>query len=694
MEINVVNRNIKRTIHAQQGSSEVNPVVFFIPKTDAGVDLSACKFFVSIVDGQGYDKIPAPFTEESDTLQVQWDIESRTTAIEGNHPFQLVAENLEQEVVWLTNTSHVIVRESLHVDDPISGLLPSVLQAYQERMDQMESNTGETLQKAQEFAEQAGQYAQQTAQDKEATAADRHAMEEAQTELSEQIEDVKEELETAKDLVEQAKENAQTAQEAAQSTAADKEAVASTKMEIDAIKEGIDQQKQAVDSAIQTFTETTVPAAQKTVEEAGQTKVEEAKEHADSAENSKKEVEKTLSDANQLINDFSTITLPEALRNAQETLETAGQAKVDEAKGYADAAAGSAQEAGNSLSDVQEAVNAFTTVTLPGAVTEIESAGQEQITSIQQEGIAQVNAAKEQVELAKEQAGQSLSAAQEAKRTAEDLYDLLPLVTVSGNGSVEFPSCAAASLRECVIHGAHTQEGTPTPDDPLSPKFVGGSGNITVSITGTEPQTIHVPRPLVAENDYLNVTTGHGETTWKGIELTGTESWTKSGKSSVGGTVFYTTLPGQDTQDKTKEIFSTHFQQTKSAGSLVPGDIWMHNATFISMSNALLGITDSDNDKQKAEKFKNWLSAEKEAGCAVKVWYQPTEPQEIEISAVALTTGKGNVTLTVSGAEGEPAPDIQATAVQDWTMLKEEQKKKNQSYEERLNALEANVTGG
>ena len=632
MNITVNDRWISSKLEVQQGSSEVNPVAFFVPKTDAGVDLSSCNFFISIVDGQGYDKIPVPFTEEGDTLQVQWNIESRTTEAEGNHPFQLVAENLEQEVVWLTNTSHVVVRESLHVDDPISGLLPSVLQAYQERMDQLEGDAGETLEKAQEFAEQAGQYARQTAQDKEATAADRQAVEEAQTELSGQIEAVGKELETAKGLVEQVKEDAQTAREAAQSTAADKESVVATKAEIEVIKEGIDQQKQAVDNAVQTFTETTVPAAQKDVEDAG-------------------------------------------------------QAKVDEAKGYAENAANSAQEAGKSLSDVQEAVNNFNTVTLPGAVTQVEQAGADQVQAVQQEGTAQVNAAKDQAE-------QSQAAAQEAKQTAADLYGLLPLVTVSRNGSVELPSCAAAPLRECVIHGAHTQEGTPTPENPVSPKFVGGSGNITVSITGTEPQTIPVPRPLVDENDYLNLTTGQGETTWKGIELTGTESWTKSGKPSVGGTVFYTTLPGQDTQDKTKEIFSTHFQQTKSAGSLVPGEIWMHNATFISMSNALLGITDSDNDKQKAEKFKNWLSAEKEAGRAVKVWYQPTESQVVEISPVTLTTGKGNVTLTVSGAEGEPAPDIQVTAVQDWTMLKEEQEKKNRSYEERLNALEANVTGG
>ena len=261
----------------------MNPVIFFVPKTDAGVDLSACKFFVSIVDGQGYDKISVPFTEEDDTLQVQWDIESRTTAVAGNHPFQLLAENLEQEVVGLTNTSHVIVRESLHVDDPISGFLPSVLQAYQERMDQMEGDTGETLQKAQEFAEQAGKYAQQTAQDKEATAADRESVEEAQTELSEQMEAVQEELETAKGLVEQVGKDAQAAQEAAKSTTSDKQAVSSTKTEIEAIKEGIDQQEQAIDIIVQTFTEATVPAAQQAVEEAGQAKVDEAKGYADAA---------------------------------------------------------------------------------------------------------------------------------------------------------------------------------------------------------------------------------------------------------------------------------------------------------------------------------------------------------------------------------------------------------------------------
>ena len=639
MELEIINRKIKNKILVQQGSSEVNPVVFFVPKTDAGVDLSACKFFVSIVDGQGYDKIPVPFTEEGDTLQVQWDVESRTTAVAGNHPFQLVAENLQQEVVWLTNTSHVIVRESLHVDDPISGFLPSVLQAYQERMDQMEGDTGETLQKAQEFAEQAGKYAQQTAQDKEATAADRESVEEAQTELSEQMEAVQEELETAKGLVEQVGKDAQAAQEAAKSTASDKQAVSSTKTEIEAIKEGIDQQEQAIDIIVQTFTETTVPAAQQAVEEAG-------------------------------------------------------QAKVDEAKGYAENAGNSAQEAGESLSDVQEAVNNFNTVTLPGAINSVESAGQEQISSLQEEGAKQLAAAQAQVELAEQQAQQAKAAAEEAKQAANNLYGLLPTVTVSGQGVVTLSGCAAAPLRECIIHGAHAQEGTPAPEAPVTPEFVGSGGTLRVSLTGSEPQTVTLSRPLIGSEDNLDLITGQGQTTWTETELDGTESWLKSGKAAVGGTVFYATLSGQDTQGTTKDIISTHFHQAENLGALVPGDIWMYNATFIAVSNALLGITDSDNDTQKADKFKSWLSAEKEAGRAVKAWYPVNEVQTVETSPITLTPQRGDATLTISGLEGEPSPRIQATAVQDWTALKEAQQAKNQSYEERLDALEASITGG
>lgn len=641
MDITINHRLIGVKIYVQQGSSEVNPVAFFVPKTDAGVDLSACNFFVSIVDGQGYDKIPVSFTEEGETLQVRWDIETRTTSVVGNHPFQLVAENLEEEVVWLTNTSHVIVRESLHVDDPISGFLPSVLQAYQERMDRLEGDAGESIQEAQKFAEQAGQYAQQTAQDKEATAADRQAVEEAQTELSGQIEAVKEELETVQNLVEQVEKDAQAAQEAAKSTAADKQAVSSTKTEIEAIKEGIGQQEQAIDIIVQNFTETTVPATQQAVEEAG-------------------------------------------------------QAKVDEAKEYAENAGNSAQEAGESLSDVQEAANHFTAVTLPGAAAQVEQAGSEQIQAVQLEGAAQVDAAKEQAELAGESAEQSQDAAQQAKQTAADLYNLLPLVTISGNGSVELPNCAAAPLREFVIRGAYTQDGTPTPESPIPPKFVGGGGNITIFITGSEPKTASIPFPLVDENDYLNLTTGKGKTVWKKSEMDGKTYQHRVTAADImrtdGTNYAYIGVP--DSIPNLKPSHSPICSQLPSGRvSSKNPCIWTTTVLGFTLPDSLTGVNPEEDRTTIPDKFNAYFAAEKEAGRPITFWYQSTEPQEIEISPLALSSCEGTTSLSVAGESGEPTPEIQATAVQDWNVLKEEQKKKNQSYEERLNALEAQLIG-
>ncbi len=487
MTFSVVDRKIINKIFLQQGSSHVNLVTFSLPKTDGGVDLSSCKFFISIVDGQGYDKIPVPFTVKDDTINVQWDIGTRTTSVEGNHPFQLLAENLEREVVWLTNTSHVIVQESLNVDDPISGFLPSVLQDYQARMDNLES------------------------------------------------------------------------------------------------------------------------------------------------------------------------------------------------------------QAENTLDHVQEEAETFISDILSDAVETLEKEGTTQISTIQEEGANQVAAAKEQVELATQQAGQAQISAEKSQQTASNLYELLPTVTVSGEGQISFPNCASFPLRNCTIYGAHHQEGTPTPEAPVTPIFTGSNGTLTVSISEAESQTVLLSRPLMGPEDDINLLSGTGKTVWKELELTGTEGWLKSGKVSSGGTVFYSALSGQDTQFVDKDILCTHFQKAKSVSSLVPGDIWMYNSTFIAVPNDLLGITESDSNTQKENKFKNWLSSEKEAGRTVTVWYPTVETQSMEISPINLSSCKGATTLTVAGADGEPYPTIQATAVQDWTLLKEAQQAKNQNYEERLNALETST---
>ena len=314
---------------------------------------------------------------------------------------------------------------------------------------------------------------------------------------------------------------------------------------------------------------------------------------------------------------------------------------------------------------------------------------------------------RDRVELAKQQIENAQAAAEEVQQTADVLYNLLPTVSESGFGVLHLSNCALVPLRECVVYGGYEQINAPSPESPALTHIVGGNGSITVCMSepATAPssllrksseitQTITLSRPLIGSEDYVDLITGQGQTTWTETELDGTESWLKSGKAAVGGTVFYATLSGQDTQGTTKDIISTHFHQAENLGALVPGDIWMYNATFIAVSNTLLGITDSDNDTQKADKFKSWLSAEREAGRAVKAWYQVNEVQTVETVPITLTPQRGDATLTISGADGEPSPEIQATAIQDWTLLKEAQEEINQSLEERLDALEASITGG
>ena len=63
--------------------------------------------------------------------------------------------------------------------------------------------------------------------------------------------------------------------------------------------------------------------------------------------------------------------------------------------------------------------------------------------AVQQEGTAQVNAAKDQAE-------QSQAAAQEAKQTATDLYSLLPLAKMCIRDRQEIVEGIKTPLEECI----------------------------------------------------------------------------------------------------------------------------------------------------------------------------------------------------------------------------------------------------
>ena len=77
---------------------------------------------------------------------------------------------------------------------------------------------------------------------------------------------------------------------------------------------------------------------------------------------------------------------------------------------------------------------------------------------------------------------------------------------------------------------------------------------------------------------------------------------------------------------------------------------------YLSFSSTALGITDSDDDTQKMEKFKSYLAGQYSAGTPVEFCYTPTtepvilefEPQEIPaLSGVnTLYSDRGETTVT------------------------------------------------
>ena len=77
------------------------------------------------------------------------------------------------------------------------------------------------------------------------------------------------------------------------------------------------------------------------------------------------------------------------------------------------------------------------------------------------------------------------------------------------------------------------------------------------------------------------------------------------------------------------------------------------------------------------------------------MWYPVNQPQTVESTLLTLIPQWAETNLGVTWYEGTLIPTtIYATAVQDWTLLKEAQEEINQSLEERLDALEASITGG
>ena len=424
MDVRVINREITVARYSvQQGNHGVDRVTFLIPRFDDITDLSACNFYIKTEAAGQIDKIPTTLKLQGDGLAVIWDIDLDINCIPRKMKYQIVAENLFNEIVWNTNIASLYVTKSIEADEYIIDHYPTLLQQWEKRMQELELKADDTLHGAQGHSEQAREYAARACESVEQAADGARAAQDAlqqtqaiQTEVANGIQAAADAQKAAEEAAGQAQTHRAAAEQSAQNTAADRAAVEQAKADVTAAQQAVEGQKQAVDTAVGHFEDAILPAAIQAVEDAG-------------------------------------------------------QALVDAAKAHADRADASAEQAGDSLAQTVQAVGSFVSVTLPAAVESVNDAGTAQVQAVQDEGAVQIGRATQQADRAKAEADRAAAINPYSKDESDARYApigaldrvhnlerILPTATASGTGSVTLDNCAAAPLRSLIVRGGAKQE--------------------------------------------------------------------------------------------------------------------------------------------------------------------------------------------------------------------------------------------
>ena len=139
MDVRVINREITVARYSvQQGNHGVERVTFLIPRFDDITDLSACNFYIKTEAAGQIDKIPTTLKLQGDGLAVIWDIDLDINCIPRKMKYQIVAENLFNEIVWNTNIASLYVTKSIEADEYIIDHYPTLLQQWEKRMQELE----------------------------------------------------------------------------------------------------------------------------------------------------------------------------------------------------------------------------------------------------------------------------------------------------------------------------------------------------------------------------------------------------------------------------------------------------------------------------------------------------------------------------------------------------------------------------
>lgn len=241
-----------------------------------------------------------------------------------------------------------------------------------------------------------------------------------------------------------------------------------------------------------------------------------------------------------------------------------------------------------------------------------------------------------------------------------------PVNTLTGIPPISFKSDGSA-LSAWSIAGNMVQNGTPTPDSPITPQETGDlvasgehAGEYAIQISCADTQTIYLSDPLRKIEDYADVvsavgTVGTTTRRIKKIVFTGNESIIKAASNPV----FTMSLSGANSESGITTA-STHY----AAQTNVSGTGNMNNMS-IAIRRGYNTLYIGDDSFADVPAFKTWLAEQYAAGTPVTIWYVlATEQTGIvneplckigdyadelhsEDAGFSIPTAKGQNTLTI-----------------------------------------------
>ncbi|MCI9274204.1 MAG: hypothetical protein HFE39_09690, partial [Clostridiales bacterium] len=231
MQIPINHKLIGVKIQAQQGDNNATSIIFAIPNPRSP-DLSLCRFY-AITDQSGtLDKIALETTVENDVIKTSWTLGLPLTAKAGLVRYQLVAEDLDHNVVWHTGQADIEIAESIDADGYIMAHYPTLLQQWEKRMQDLEKKAASVLEETQGHSEQARGYVAQACESAEQAADGARAAKDAlqqtqaiQTEVTHGVQAAADAQKAAEEAAGQAQTHRAAAEQCAQNTAADRAAV-------------------------------------------------------------------------------------------------------------------------------------------------------------------------------------------------------------------------------------------------------------------------------------------------------------------------------------------------------------------------------------------------------------------------------------------------------------------------------------